>query len=77
MSRNKTTKFNERPTQKIYRRETPPVPSADHQGCNTNSNPRLHYTGTYVIGIGQMHKSNAIPITNGTSAVDIAKMRRN
>lgn len=34
------------------------------------------YTGTYVIGIGQMHKSNAIPITNPEHAVDIARMRR-
>ena len=35
------------------------------------------YTGTEIIGIAQMHKSNAVPIRNKKSAEDIAKMRRN
>ena len=34
------------------------------------------YTGTYIIGIGTMHKSNSVPITNKQSARDIANMRR-
>jgi glucokinase len=34
------------------------------------------YTGNYVIGIATMHKSNAVPITNGDQAIDIARMRR-
>lgn len=34
------------------------------------------YTGTYVKGIGTMHKSNAVPITNSEHMKDIAKMRR-
>jgi hypothetical protein len=37
---------------------------------------RKEYTGSYIIGIATMHKSNAIPITNGEQAIDIAKMRR-
>ena len=36
----------------------------------------LQYTGTYVKGIGQMHKSNAIPVVDPEHAVAIAKMRR-
>ena len=34
------------------------------------------YTGTKVIGIGTMHKSNAVPIFSDEEAQDIAKMRR-
>lgn len=34
------------------------------------------YTGTKLIGIGTLHKSNAIPIFSDQEAVDIAKMRR-
>ena len=35
------------------------------------------YTGTDIIGIGQMHKSNAIPIRGKKQAIEIANMRRN
>ena len=34
------------------------------------------YTGTEIIGIGQMHKSNAVPIRRKQDAKDIASMRR-
>ena len=34
------------------------------------------YTGKEIIGIAQMHKSNAVPIRNKKSAEDVAKMRR-
>ena len=34
------------------------------------------YTGNEIIGIAQMHKSNAVPIRNKKSAEDVAKMRR-
>jgi Tat protein secretion system quality control protein TatD with DNase activity len=34
------------------------------------------YTGREIIGISQMHKSNAVPVRNKTAAADIAKMRR-
>lgn len=35
------------------------------------------YTGSNVVGIGTMHKSNAVPIFNNNEARDIASMRRN
>jgi len=34
------------------------------------------YTGTAMLGIGQLHKSNAIPVFSKEDAVDISKMRR-
>jgi hypothetical protein len=36
----------------------------------------IQYTGTEIIGIAQMHKSNAVPIRNKKSAEEVAKMRR-
>ena len=34
------------------------------------------YTGDEMIGIGQLHKSNAVPIFKQKDAEDLAKMRR-
>ena len=34
------------------------------------------YTGDAMIGIGQLHKSNAIPVFKQEDAIDISKMRR-
>jgi hypothetical protein len=34
------------------------------------------YTGDAMIGIGQLHKSNAVPIFKAQDAIDISKMRR-
>lgn len=34
------------------------------------------YTGTAMIGIATMHKSNMVPVFNTESAKDISKMRR-
>jgi hypothetical protein len=34
------------------------------------------YTGTKMIGVGTMHKSNAVPIFSNEEAHDIATMRR-
>lgn len=36
----------------------------------------LRYTGTKMIGIGTMHKSNAVPVFSDEEAHDIATMRR-
>lgn len=35
------------------------------------------YTGSNIIGIGTLHKSNAVPIFTEEHAVDLATMRRN
>jgi hypothetical protein len=38
--------------------------------------PAKVYTGTKVLGIATMHKSNAVPVFSDEEAVDISKMRR-
>jgi hypothetical protein len=38
--------------------------------------PIPKYTGTKMIGIGTMHKSNAVPVFSGEEAADLARMRR-
>lgn len=58
-------------------RETEKIASLDtgHTGAvRTKDIPQ--YTGTKIIGIGTMHKSNAVPIFSDEQAVDISKMRR-
>ena len=46
-----------------------------HTGAvNVKQTPQ--YTGDKIIGIGTMHKSNAVPIFNDEAAKDISKMRR-
>jgi hypothetical protein len=34
------------------------------------------YTGTKMLGVGQLHKSNAVPVFCDQDAIDIARMRR-
>jgi hypothetical protein len=41
-----------------------------------SSKPSPVYTGSKMIGIAQMHKSNAVPVFTDDEAKDISKMRR-
>ena len=50
-------------------------PSVDTGGVATMA-PKKIYTGTKVMGIATMHKSNAVPIFSDEEAKDISKMRR-
>ena len=54
------------------------IASKDSSGKIENGRvERLYYTGTELVGIATMHKSNAVPITRGSDmAVATAKMRR-
>jgi hypothetical protein len=63
--------------QPSYRRDTPKIPSlGTGVGVATKSETQ-RYTGDLIVGIGQMHKSNAVPIMRGTNeAIEIARMRR-
>jgi len=59
-------------------RETKRINSLDtgHSGAvRTKDIPK--YTGTKILGIGTMHKSNAVPIFSDEQAVVISTMRRN
>ena len=62
----------------ILRRDTGPrIPSLDtgHKGAVTvKQTPK--YTGNKIVGIGTMHKSNAVPIFTDQEAKDISSMRR-
>jgi hypothetical protein len=58
-------------------RETSHIASRDtgHSGAvRTKDIPK--YTGTKILGIGTMHKSNAVPVFSNEEAHDIATMRR-
>ena len=62
----------------VYRRETPVIPSKDSGVAGAvvwNSNKPV-YTGTKMIGIASMHKSNLVPIFQEDAAKDVASMRR-
>jgi hypothetical protein len=59
-------------------RETQHIASRDtgHSGAvRTKDIPQ--YTGTKILGIGTMHKSNAVPIFSDEEAKAISTMRRN
>lgn len=59
-----------------YRRETGHIASVGAGIGNAVAVDQKQYTGNVVIGIAQMHKSNAVPIINEQEAVDVAHMRR-
>jgi hypothetical protein len=52
------------------------IPSRVTAGGSTSSVHKV-YTGTKVLGIGTMHKSNAVPIFSDEEAKAISTMRRN
>lgn len=61
----------------IGRTNTHHIKSLDtgHFGPVSSKQP-TKYTGTKMLGIGQLHKSNAVPVFCDQDAVDIARMRR-
>ena len=63
-------------TPEPYRRESVQYRSAPE---TTGVAPRMEsaqYTGTYIKGIGTLHKSNAVPVVDEEHMKDIARMRR-
>jgi phosphotransferase system HPr-like phosphotransfer protein len=57
------------------RNTTAHIKSVD-TGGNATLKPVKQYTGTKIVGIATMHKSNAVPVFSNEEAHDIAKMRR-
>lgn len=57
--------------------EQPRIPSLD-TGVKGAVNVRMpmQYTGDNIVGIGTMHKSNAVPIFSDQEAKEISSMRR-
>lgn len=75
---NKKTTTNKLPKLSIpTNRSTKHIPSIDtgHLGAVTIRKP-MQYTGDKMVGIGTMHKSNAVPIFTDQEAKDISTMRR-
>jgi len=58
------------------RRSTNHIPSLDTGRGLAAKKEVQQYTGTAMLGIGQLHKSNSIPVFSKEDAVDISKMRR-
>lgn len=58
-------------------RTTAHIPSRNTGDGIANTKKIPKYTGTKIIGIGTMHKSNAVPIFSDEEARDISTMRRN
>ena len=52
------------------------IPSRNTGDGIASSKPVPQYTGTKMLGIGVMHKSNSVPIFSDEEAVSIATMRR-
>ena len=52
-----------------------PSLSHTHTGAVTTK-PTQQYTGTKMLGIGTLHKSNAVPVFSDDEAKEMARMRR-
>lgn len=52
------------------------LPSLSSEHYDTFKRPVNQYTGDKMLGIGTLHKSNAVPIFNEQDAKDQANMRR-
>lgn len=60
----------------LDRRSVSHIPSLDTGGGSATKRDAPVYTGTEMIGIGQLHKSNAVPVFKREDAEDLARMRR-
>jgi len=66
-----------KPQPLLYRgSDQPRIPSVETSWEPCTKTPDKVYTGTAIIGISTMHKSNAVPVFNKEAAADISKMRR-
>ena len=71
------------PLSKTYSLRPPPgreagprIPSVDTGGPHSTAPVHKVYTGTKVLGIATMHKSNAVPVFAEEEAIEISRMRR-
>lgn len=74
----KPTEFKIAGTSTVYRRSTvfDTAPSNKNTQGSTAKVESKKYTGSLVIGIATMHKSNAVPIIDDQQAKEISRMRR-
>lgn len=58
-------------------RQTPAYPSApDVKTAQASKQAPPQYSGSYVIGLATLHKSNIVPVTNPEQAKEVGNMRR-
>ena len=53
------------------------IPTSDVVTAIQGKKQPNEYTGSYITGIAQMHKSNSVPVGRGTDPKIYAEMRRN
>jgi hypothetical protein len=61
---------------KPYVRETPHYPSLNSGYHDCTKKQQHQYTGDKMLGIGTLHKSNAVPVFSSDDAKEISRMRR-
>lgn len=59
-----------------FKRKSPEVPSGDSYDKFVATKKEQVYTGSNLVGIATMHKSNMVPVFKQQDAEDIARMRR-
>ena len=77
-SQTRSSVWSERTAHNGYVTGSNPVGSTNKPTWNPSmakAKPNV-YSGDKIIGIAQMHKSNAVPVSRKDDAVDIARMRR-
>jgi chaperone required for assembly of F1-ATPase len=60
----------------VGRTNTHHIPSLNSGAGVATLAPAKVYTGSAVLGISTLHKSNAVPVFSKEEAIDISKMRR-
>lgn len=71
-----STKVKAYEAPKPFVRDTPNIPSLDTGYGDCTKKETQKYTGTKMLGVGQLHKSNAVPVFSQDEAIEIARMRR-
>ena len=62
----------------VFPRETKKIPSLNQDNFSPCvKKERDKYTGSNMLGVSTLHKSNPVPVFNNNDAIDHANMRRN
>jgi hypothetical protein len=73
---NASTSFEYKLTPPPGRSTNKHIPSLNTGEGIASSKPRMQYTGDKMLGIGTLHKSNAVPVFSDNEAKEMARMRR-
>jgi len=59
-----------------YSSDRPTIPTSDRITAVQGKKKTNVYSGTYVVGVATLHKSNLVPVGRGDNPEEYAKMRR-